>query len=588
MKRYLLRIGLILIMLFVVNIFLFGPQAQQQYLSNYYSRWRNSPIPELVQKASGFQQGGQKDSALHYYSMVANRYYEKQYQPQDMPMIIKSLSIMGNLYNLQFFDYRQSYDCLTLAEKLSLENGYRKELPSIYLSLGGLAFTDGSVRHYQNYLPDAITLYKKSYHEALEQEQYDIAVRTFINLINFSRDSTALSGIQDEIASFESLTQYDAPLYHYAMMLMHGTQAQVQRNYDAAIQYYKQMEPYVADSTAGNLRYRLVIKSRLSVVCFLSGNEALGLQYLHEMEQKADADSIIDLQVGAYRVLNQYYSDHNNKEKALHYHMLYLEAKDAMLEKHNLESMQNAKFLNELNSANEEIRRMTYERRTQRWILMGVSIFAVLLLFLIAFVIHHYRELQARNQSIYRQMARSLEAERHSQLSESVSATLTNVMPEPQLAEPVEVHPVASSADLISNEDTADEPAEVSSKYRNYTLTDEEKERIYQKILEAMRDVSLFCSDSFSIQSLSDHIDERSRYVSQVINEKYGSNFPSFVNEFRIREACRRIMDQEHYGQLSLSGIGKSVGIKSGSQFSTIFKKVVGMTAAEYLREAKK
>lgn len=588
MKRYLLRIGLILIMLFVVNIFLFGPQAQQQYLSNYYSRWRNSPIPELVQKASDFRHSGRNDSALHYCSMVANRYYEKQYQPQDMPMIIKSLSMMGDLYNFTFFDFQKAYECLTLAEKLSLENDYHQELPSIYLSLAGVAFTDGNVRQAENYLPDAITLYRKSYREALAQEQYEVAIRTFINIINFSDDSAAVADIKDDIASFELLSQYDAPLYHYALMLTYGILEQLKHDYVAAIDYYKQMEPYVMDPTPGNFRYQMLICSRISVASFLSGNESLGLQYLHEMEYKAEADSMIDLQIETYRALNRYYSDHNNQDKALHYHILYLEAKDAMLEKHNLEAMKNAKFLDELSSANEEIRRMTYERRTQRWILIGVSIFAVLLLFLIAFVIHHYRELQARNQSIYRQMARSLEAERHSQLSESVSATLTNVMPEPQLAEPVEVHPVASSADLISNEDTADEPAEVSSKYRNYTLTDEEKERIYQKILEAMRDVSLFCSDSFSIQTLSDHIDERSRYVSQVINEKYGSNFPSFVNEFRIREACRRIMDQEHYGQLSLSGIGKSVGIKSGSQFSTIFKKVVGMTAAEYLREAKK
>lgn len=568
MKRRYRILALTFILLFVFNLLVLGPHAQQQYLSNYYSIWRTSPIPELTQKAASFAQTGQADSALHYYSMVANRYYEKQYQSQDVPMIIRSLTAMGDLYHFTFFDYQQSYDCLSLAEKLSIEHDYREYLPSIYLALAGIAFTDGNVHQYQNYIPDAITLYKKSYNEALDQQQYVIAVKTFINIINFSADSTSLAGIADEIASFEQLTDVDIPLYHYAILLMRGTMAQVGKDYAAAISYYQQMEPYVSDSDGNNYRYRLVISSRISSACFLAGDEARGIEYLHEMEKKVENDSIIDLQVDAYRVLNLYYTDHHNPEKAQYYRMRYLEAKDEMLEKHNLEAMKNAKFLNELNLANEEIRRINYEHRMQRWLLLGVSLFAVLLLVLIGFIVHHNRELQARNRSIYRQMVRSLKSEQQN---------------------PNADHPSTVPVELMSDEVA---PTEVLDdtllKYRNYSLAVEEKERIYQKILEAMRDVDMFCSESFSLQVLADRIVERPRYVSQVINERYGGNFPSFVNEYRIREACRRIMDQEHFGQLSLAGIGESVGIKSRSQFSSIFKKVVGMTAAEYLREAKK
>lgn len=562
---------ILIVLILAASFFSSRPRAEQFFISRFYQQEEGLPLSELFGKASDFEKAGQKDSALLYYSLVANRYYEHKLKDRDIPTVIDALSLMGRLYHLEFYDFRQSFNYLTLAESLSLEYDYHHQLPNIYLQLAGISFTDGDVHQSPDYISNAVSLYKKSYEEALNQKQYGTAVKSFINLINFSTDSVAHASIKEEIKSFESLQDPSVPLLSYALMLTYGSIAQISKDYDSAIGYYKQMPELVADSIPGALRYKLVADTRISDVYFQSGNEALGLEYLHKVENTATADSMIDLQVDTYRALEDYYSGKGDETNALHYHLLYLEAKDAMLEKHNLESVKYAQFLNELNTANEQIQKISYQRRMQNRILIGVSIFALILLILVSVIIYNYRLLQEKNKSIYRQMARSLDAEQKRQVEEPAIAGV----------ELPDAEPATEDADTGAESD-------IASKYKSSILTEEEKDSIYHKIQEAMQDVDLFCNDSFSLQVLSDRINERSRLVSQVINERYKSNFPSFVNDYRIREACRRIMNQEAYGHLSLAGIGESVGIKSRSQFSSIFKKVVGMTAAEYQKEARK
>lgn len=567
----LLKIFIISLVLFSIYIFTSRSRAQHPLVSSYYLHKGELPVSDLYERALDFSKVGQMDSALLYYSLVANRYYENRLVKSEAPTVIDAFSAMGNLYHFVFYDFRQAYNCLTLAEKLSLEHNYQQQLPSIYLNLAGIAFTDADVHQYPDYTAEAIKLYKKSYRAALEQHQYEIAVKSYINLINFATDDKAKSKITDEIESFEHLQDNGGPLYQYALMLTYGTMAQINKDYATAIDYYKQMAQLIPDSISSALRYRLVSITRISDTYFKSGDEEMGLTYLHELEQAANVDSIIDLQVDTYRELESYYRNHGNKALAQRYHLLHLETKDAMMEKHNLESVKYSQFLNQLDDANEYIREISYQRQMQNRILISLSLLAIVLLVLVVVFIYHNRVLQSKNKSIYRQMVRLLEAEQKLQSIEKASpgSLIDNVMQRP-------------------NEGQTTEDSEATSRYKSSTLTEEEKECIFQKIQEAMQNVDLFCNDSFSLQVLSDYIQERPRLVSQVINERYNGTFPAFVNEYRIREACRRIMNQEQYGHLSLAGIGESVGFKSRSQFSLIFKKVVGMTAAEYQKESRK
>lgn len=63
----------------------------------------------------------------------------------------------------------------------------------------------------------------------------------------------------------------------------------------------------------------------------------------------------------------------------------------------------------------------------------------------------------------------------------------------------------------------------------------------------------------FNVERLASLVGSRYRYVSQVIHERFGCNFNTFLNEYRIKEACKRMNDTEHYGNLTIEAISSGV-----------------------------
>lgn len=102
-----------------------------------------------------------------------------------------------------------------------------------------------------------------------------------------------------------------------------------------------------------------------------------------------------------------------------------------------------------------------------------------------------------------------------------------------------------------------------------------------------MEDEETFCNPDFNLQTLARMTESNTNYVSQTINSTFGKNFRSFVNEYRIKVAMKRMMDNEHYGNYSIQGISESVGYKSASNFIAAFKKMTGMTPSLYQKISK-
>ncbi|WP_435624901.1 helix-turn-helix domain-containing protein [Flagellimonas sp.] len=67
--------------------------------------------------------------------------------------------------------------------------------------------------------------------------------------------------------------------------------------------------------------------------------------------------------------------------------------------------------------------------------------------------------------------------------------------------------------------------------------------------------------------------------LSQLLNENLGKSFPLFINEYRIAKACNLIKSNS---SLTLEAIGYECGFNSKSTFYTTFKKIKGVTPAQY------
>lgn len=100
-------------------------------------------------------------------------------------------------------------------------------------------------------------------------------------------------------------------------------------------------------------------------------------------------------------------------------------------------------------------------------------------------------------------------------------------------------------------------------------------------------DVSVISREDFSLSMLAQKVGSNTKYVSTVINDTYGRNFKSYLNEFRIREACRRLSDTEHYGNLTIEAIYRELGYKTAAGFIQAFRKINGMTPSQYQKLAR-
>lgn len=106
---------------------------------------------------------------------------------------------------------------------------------------------------------------------------------------------------------------------------------------------------------------------------------------------------------------------------------------------------------------------------------------------------------------------------------------------------------------------------------------------ITEKLEKCMNEKSLYKNPNLSLQDLSKEINISSHQLSQFLNNNLGKNFTSFVNEFRINEACKIITSND---KLTLESVGYDVGFNSKSTFFAAFKKHTGTTPLSYQTQA--
>jgi len=101
------------------------------------------------------------------------------------------------------------------------------------------------------------------------------------------------------------------------------------------------------------------------------------------------------------------------------------------------------------------------------------------------------------------------------------------------------------------------------------------------RLLEIMEEKKLYCNGNLSLKNLADKMDLTENNLSQLINESLKKNFYDFVNEYRVEDVKKRMLDQS-YDHLSLLGIAFDCGFNSKSAFNSVFKKQTGMSPSQF------
>lgn len=119
------------------------------------------------------------------------------------------------------------------------------------------------------------------------------------------------------------------------------------------------------------------------------------------------------------------------------------------------------------------------------------------------------------------------------------------------------------------------------SKYVNSCLCSDLKEELLTALIRLMKEEEPFTEYEVRIDNIADSIGTNKKYLSQLINEHFGKNFHSFMNDYRCKKVVKLFNDPA-YDNYSIEGISETCGFRSRSTFVASFKKFSGELPSVY------
>ena len=114
----------------------------------------------------------------------------------------------------------------------------------------------------------------------------------------------------------------------------------------------------------------------------------------------------------------------------------------------------------------------------------------------------------------------------------------------------------------------------------------------YDKILNIVVVQKKYRDADYSAKDLAKELQTNTRYLSAVVNSRFGMNYSCLLNEYRVKEA-QHLLTDKRYADKNVEEISTMVGFANRQSFYAAFYKNVGETHNGYRKrhaekEAKK
>lgn len=476
----------------------------------------------------------------------------------------ESTDKQGHITYYRNYDFASSYACLSRAGKIAEESGL--VFPAIDLHIGIIYQTIGEQCADSVALKFALNCYQKGFSDALAVRDTTVVDVLASNITNLAFSIGRLSSINEVWNKYRRLLAANPnQRYEYNIGMFEGLSYLQAGEYDRCIAVFDSlMQHPPADGTV--LRYRLAALLNQVTAMTAKGDHYNAIRILKEALGLAENNSVKDAQIEIFGKLANSFRCLGDTVRALEYENKSLRLSDSLINYGQLSRMENIKSERNIRKYRTRLADVENQRKLQRTVITITAVFIVLLSLLIFVLIIRNRRLRNANRMLYDKIVENVRAKAPGHISEQ-----------------------GCRQNEVVKQETNSNGKE---KYRNSQLDEVRKTELSDKITGVMESTDEWLSPDFTIDRLAELAGEKSKLVSQVINEIKGCNFNSFINDFRIKEACRRIADNEHYGRLTLEAISKSVGFRARSSFFSAFKSITGLTPSEFqkiaLEKAKK
>ncbi len=323
----------------------------------------------------------------------------------------------------------------------------------------------------------------------------------------------------------------------YTRSLLAGAEALERWDYDGAKRCFTASLGQIKTKLTPE-RFRQMSFGLLANLEYNRGDYRSALEYLHQSLAEAEAP---DVRATLYNLLQRCYKALGDDKESAYYLSRYVTLTDTLLRSGQAKALRDIEKQNSTELFNRRLSRVHSERRS---LMIVLSVILTAFVGVVALGIRLWVQrgkLKLANEELYRQ-ARA------------------------------KTHPLIGGAQEI--EGTASDNS-----------TGEEPD-LMDRLCEIMKSSPEVFRTDFTLDVLARLADAPSRKVSHAINSRFDMNFSTFLQKYRVEEACRRFDDRERYGHQTIEAISEGLGFKSRSNFVAVFKKFTGLTPSMYQKIA--
>lgn len=535
---------------------------------------------EVMDVAESFEKKGDKEKAIVLYTLIGNRFTDT------MPEEEKQLCVLAHVKAASFYlDCGHHIRALeTEVEGLKMvERCIDKKYKSQLYNMIGVVY--GYFMDYEV----ASVYYKKAYTYSRKYPDRVAEYKALFNLIIAYVYMDNLSEAKKYYEISEKVRDRNDDFSTYMSGYMEAKIGLKEGKYSEQVGRLKTLAAYSEEKKLKPM-YTCYPYQDLAGIYMDLGQTDSVVKYLKLCYDTAKKKRVLYRFFGTVKSLAGIYEKSGNIKKANECRALYINIRDSIQDARQFDKTKNKLILYEVDKTIKEIGALHENNREKmrtiryQWgLLCGVLAFAVCIASFLVVVNRQKKKLYESYRSLFLQNKDNLKMQKDMQnrLEQLSRENDEEIEKKNRLISRLE-------EELHSNNLTKPIEDDVVEKYQTSNLNEEGRKTIERKILRVMEETTEFCSTDFTLDRLVELVDSNSKYVSQVINDSFNKNFNTFVNTYRIKLACERLIDVENYGKFSIKGIAESVGFKSQPTFIGVFKKMVGLTPSMYQSMAKK
>ncbi|MBD5356936.1 MAG: helix-turn-helix transcriptional regulator [Bacteroides sp.] len=513
-----------------------------------YARFRRENVSRepvaLMRDAWQSVSNERYDSAAAYYSLVASRFSDHLPLRDKRRCAIACVN-MGYIWLAWRQNAAEAYPWLMRARELAQKYDF-DDIETSVISNIGLIYFD------YNNIPKAVELFKTVLERISSDPDgshyYGRALIDFITSAMMADRLDVIKEMTDKDISVRIVD--DEPLKDYVGRLKEALQEYTGGNHREAALIIEDATP-LFDLNADRKRY-LTMHHLIAAKMWIGAGVYDKVEYhCREVISISSEEGFFNFMEKGYAYLMECAERRGDREAMMVYRYRGMQIRDSLFNAARFETVKDLAIAGELNKLHEDVRESVRESMMQRRIIAGsVGAGVILALALVMLLVSH-RRLKCAYREIYKSY---MEHSSHEDLLPAV-------------------------------EDSQESHTELPGKSEG--ADDLKRNEILRKVKEVMEHRREILNPEFSVDYLAEMIGEKPKVVSNAINAISGKNFNVMLGEYRIREACRILSDPEKVKAMSMEGVAESVGYRSRTYFSKVFKDVTGLTPSQFARQAK-